>query len=66
MAGDGTELVEELALRPFAGMRLARRQSPRQVVPTRLLHPLIVIAFGRKRYEANTTSRVGKILRQRG
>jgi hypothetical protein len=30
-----------------------------------LLHPLIVIASGRICFEANPTSRVGKILRQR-
>jgi Fe-Mn family superoxide dismutase len=30
-----------------------------------LLHPLIVVASGRNRFDANPTSRVGKILRQR-
>jgi hypothetical protein len=49
-----------------SGMRVARRQRSRQVVPTGLLHPLIVVASGQNRCEANPISRVGKILRQRG
>ena len=59
VAGNCTELLTS------AGTRIARRQSPRQVVPTGLLHRLIVVASGRICFEANTTSRVGKILRQR-
>jgi hypothetical protein len=44
---------------------IARRQRPRQVAPTGLLHIAMVVAFGRIGFEANPTSRVGKILRQR-
>jgi hypothetical protein len=49
-----------------AGVHIARRQCSRQVVPTRLLHHLIVIliASGRICFEAGLTCRVGKILRQ--
>ena len=63
---DGTELVQELALLPSGDTRVARRQSPRQVVPTGLLHRLIVIASGRICFEADRLCPVDKILRQRG
>jgi hypothetical protein len=63
---DGTELVQELALLPPVGVCVARRQGPRQVVPTGLLHTLIVIASGRICFDADLPCRVGKILRQRG
>ena len=66
VAGDLTEVIQKLALLASTGMGVARRQSARQVVPTGLLHPLIVVASGRNRFDANHTSRVGKILRQRG
>ena len=66
VAADGTELIQELALLSSAGVHVARRQRPRQVVPTGLLHPLIVVASGRIRFEADRPCRVGKILRQRG
>ena len=65
VAGDRTELVQELALLTSAGMRVARPQSLRQIMPTGLLHRVIVAASGRKGFEANTTSPVGKILRKR-
>ena len=59
VAGDRTELVQELALLASAGMRVARRQSPRQVVPTSLLHTLIVVVTGRILSEANHLRWVG-------
>src|SRR5207245_8272013 len=65
VAGNRTELVQELALLASAGPRVAWRQSPRQVMPTGLLHALIVISSGRIRFEATATRRVGKILKQR-
>src|SRR5258708_21250794 len=37
VAGNGAELVQELALLASAGVGVARRQSPRQIVPTGLL-----------------------------
>jgi len=66
VAGDGTELVQKLALLPSADTRVARRKSSRQVVPTSLLHAPIVIASGRICFEAHLPCRVGKILTQRG
>jgi hypothetical protein len=53
VARDGTELAQELAFLASAGMDVARRQCPRQVVPTGLLHRLIVIASGRICCEAD-------------
>ena len=66
VAGDGTELVQELPLVPLAGVGVARRQGPRQVDPTGLLHSAIVTRFGRILFEANLPARVGKILRHLG
>ena len=65
VAGDRTELVQKLALLPSAATRVARRQSSRQVMPTGLLHCLIVIALSRISFEADRPCRVDKILRQR-
>ena len=62
---DRTELVQELALLSSAGVHVARRQGSRQIVPTGLLHCLIVVASGRICFEADRLCRVGKILRQR-
>ena len=61
VAGDGTELVQELALLASAGPRAAWRQSPRQVMPTGLLHRLIGICSGRIRLETTATRQVGRI-----
>jgi len=64
VAGDRTELVQELAFLASAPARVAWRQSPRQIVPTGLLHRLIVICSGRTCFDANGTAPVGKILKQ--
>ena len=47
LAGDRTELVQELPLFSPVGVHVARCQSPRQIVPTGLLHRLVVVAPGR-------------------
>jgi hypothetical protein len=65
IAGERTELVQELALLASAGPHVAWRQSPRQIVPTGLLHVLIVICSGRICFDATGTRRVGAILKQR-
>src|SRR5207253_11369754 len=59
--GNSAKLVQELALLTPAGVGVARRQSPRQIVPTGLLHALIVVAPGRISFEADHPCRVGKI-----
>ena len=59
-----TELIQELPLLLPTGMRVARPQRPRQIEPTRLLHPIIVICPGRILSEANHLCRVGFFLRQ--
>src|SRR5919199_1576718 len=66
VAGDRTELVQEPPLLAPARVHVPRRQSPRQVEPTGLLHRLIVIVSGRICFEADCPCRVGEILRQRG
>ena len=65
VTGDGTELVQELPLLTSARVHVPWRQSARQVVPTGLLHRLIIIAPGRICCEAEPLVRVGQILRQR-
>jgi hypothetical protein len=52
VASDHTELVQELSFLASAGVHVARRQCPRQIMPTGLLHRLIVIASGRIPSEA--------------
>jgi hypothetical protein len=66
VAGDGTELVQELPLLASADVGVVRRQGPRQVEATGLLHPTIVICSGRILCEANLPCRVGFFLRQLG
>jgi hypothetical protein len=66
VAADATEVIQELPLLASAGVHVARRQSPRQIMPTGLLHRLIVIAPGRMCFEATSPCRVGRILRHRG
>src|SRR5258708_9075561 len=44
VAGNGAELVQELALLASAGVGVARRQSPRQSGPLGFLPDLLVVA----------------------
>jgi hypothetical protein len=66
VAAERTELIQKLTLLTSDGPRVTWRQSPRQIVPTGLLHHLIVICSGRIGFDATDTCRVGQILKQRG